>query len=339
MADEATWIADGTEEAEPVTTETPADEVAAEPVEATAETVEVDEATDTVDVEEVAAEVVQKFIDGKLGDETFQLPEGVLVPLKRGEDQTEYVPIEEVLANGMRGNDYRLKTTELAQLRRGLEREREDFTSTSARMEARAKYLDEREAEMKAALTDPESAAAYQEHLAQYESNPIYRKNVDEALLQQETAAERDALQQREDGRVVREASREVFGWLDNLKTEYPGVDSERVRAIYSRQLKSGEAALDPSALRSVFQTEQDYVDRTVSPLRNELAGIKAQLESLQASEAADQHNEKTQHAVNRARTTPVATGSGAPARAPLTPGKFKPSELAERNQEWVESV
>ena len=30
------------------------------------------------------------------------------------------------------------------------------------------------------------------------------------------------------------------------------------------------------------------------------------------------------------------ATGSGAPAKAPVTPGKFAPSELAEKNQEWA---
>ncbi len=343
MADQETWITDGTAEVEPVTTETPADEVSAEsdanealtttePV--SVEVVEVDEATGTVEVE-VEAEVVQKFIEGKLGEEAYQLPEGVLLPQTRG-GETEYVPIEDVLERGMKGNDYRLKTTELAQLRRTLDRERDDFKGTETRMDARTKYLDEREAEMKAALTDPKSAAAYQEHLAQYQSNPMYRKNVDSALLQQETEAERDALQEREDSRVVQEASREVFSWIDDLKTEYAGVDSERVRAIYSRQLSSGEATLDRSAVRNVFQAEQDYVDRTVSPLRDELAGIKAQLESLQASKAADQHNETTQHAVNRAKTTPVATGSGAPAKAPVKPGKFAPSELSERNQEWA---
>jgi hypothetical protein len=238
----------------------------------------------------------------------------------------------------MSGNDYRIKTTELAQGRRTLDRNTEDLTAREARMEVRAKYMDEREAEVKAALTDPESAAAYQEHLEQYKSNPIYRKNVDAALVQQETKAELDALKHREDDRVVQKASKEVFGWIDDLKAEYAGVDIERVRQTYGRQLSSGVAPLDRSAVEQVFKEEQEYVNKTVSPLRDELAGIKAQLESLQASKTADQQNQTTQHAVQRAKTVPVATGAGAPAKAYVPAERFSPNELAEKNSDWAKA-
>ncbi len=343
MPDQTTWIKDGTEDAEPETTETPAVETvdaAAEVVEGATATADEsaagDEGTGAAEAETVE-EVAQKFIEAKLGEEAFQLPEGVLVPQTRG-GKVEYVPIDEVLKRGMSGNDYRIKTTELAQGRRTLDRNTEDLTAREARMDARAKYMDERESEMKSALTDPKSAAAYQEHLAQYQTNPMYRKNVDAALLQQETEAERDALQQREDGRVVQEASREVFSWIDDLKVEYASVDPERVRQIYGRQLSSGAAPLDRSAVESVFKEEQEYVNKTVSPLRDELAGIKAQLESLQASKTADQQNKTTQHAVTRAKTVPVATGAGAPAKAYVPPEKFGPNELAERNSAWAKA-
>ncbi len=344
MPDESTWITDGTTEAEPVTTETPADEVSAEPIDeptvieapattepVSVETAEVVEATDEVPAEEI----VQKFIEGKLGDDVFQIPEGLMVPQTRG-GETEMVSFEDVLRDGMKGNDYRLKTTEVAQLRRGVDTDRDEITRREARMEARAKYLDERDAEMKAALTDPKSAEAYQEHLVQYANNAMYRKNVDAGLANEETKAELSALQEREDARVVNEASKTVFGWIDDLKAEYEGVDPERVRQEYSRLLKDGKTPLDISAVRSVYEAEKDYVNRTVSPLRDELAGIKAQLESLQASKVADQQNETTQHAVKRAKTVPVATGSGAPAKGHVPPSKFGPHELAERNQEWA---
>ncbi len=343
---ETDWIQDGTVEAEPETVETPAAEVSAEPTDtivteapetpepvSVAEVVEVDEVT-TEAVETVEVETVQKFIDAKLGDEIFQIPEGVLLPQKRG-DEIEYVPIGDVQSDGMKGNDYRVKTTELAQGRRALERGQEDVARLEARMDARSKYLDERDKEMKDALTNPESAAAYQEHLEQYRTNPMYRKNVDAGLSHREVEADRDELQAREDQRVVTEASNTVFGWIDDLAKEYEGVDAERVRTEYSRQLKDGTASLDIKAVRSIYEAEKDHVDKTVSPLRDELAGIKAQLESLQASKAADQHNETTAHAVTRAKTTPVATGSGAPAKGYVPPGKFSPNELSEQNDAW----
>ncbi len=347
MSDQQTWIADGTADVEPVTTETPADEVSAEPNDSivteapettepvSVETVDVDEATGTAEVP--VDEVVQAFIEGRVGEEAFQVPEGLMLPQTR-DGKTEYVPVLDVQKRGMMGDDYRIKTTELAQGRRTLERSTEDLTAREARMEARATYLDERDAEMKAALTDPKSAEAYQEHLHQYANNAMYRKNVDAGLAQQETQAELSALQEREDKRIVTEASDTVFGWIDDLKAEYAGVDPERVRQEYSRLLSSGKATLDVSAVRSVYEAESDYVNKTVSPLRDELAGIKAQLESLQAAKVADQHNETTQHAVKRAQTTPVATGSGAPAKGYVPPAKFGPNELAEQNSAWAKA-
>ncbi|KKM05862.1 hypothetical protein LCGC14_1749800, partial [marine sediment metagenome] len=45
-----------------------------------------------------------------------------------------------------------------------------------------------------------------------------------------------------------------------------------------------------------------------------------------------------TRHAVTRAKTVPVATGAGAPAHTPTTPGKFGPNELAEKNSAWAKA-
>jgi hypothetical protein len=353
--DESSWIADGTAEVEPVTTETPeaveavdieqagqprddhgrwvsasddATAGATEPVEAT-------EVAEAVGATETEAAALQAFIEAKLGDEPFKIPEGVLLPQKRG-DEVEYRSLDEIIKDGMRGKDYTLKTTELAQLRRDLDRRDQEFAKQEARIAAREKYIGEQEAEIKAALTDPKSAAAYQEHLVQYANNPIYRKNVDLALRTRETEAELSALRESADERLVSEASETALGWIEGLASEYPGVDPERVRGLYARALQSGGAQLSEGAVRQIYQSEADYVDRTVSPLRSELADLRATIESLQAAKAAETHNQTTQHAVQRAKAPKVNTGGGAPVRAPVAPTKFGPNELVERNQAWI---
>ncbi|KKL92724.1 hypothetical protein LCGC14_1881820, partial [marine sediment metagenome] len=186
MPDQQTWVKDGTEDAEPVTTETPAEEV----VETTAEVVEgaaVEEAAAAVETAgetETVTEAVQKFIEGKLGDEVFQLPEGVQVPLKRG-DTTEYVPIEEVLKRGMLEKDYTAKTTELSNKQRAFDASQATAATAQARLDAKEKYLTEQEAEIKAALSDPESAEQYQQHLQMLRDNPMYKKTWDDRWANQ----------------------------------------------------------------------------------------------------------------------------------------------------------
>lgn len=343
MADKQTtdsWIADGKADAEPVTTETPAVEVVEEVVETAVvetETVETTEEVTTETVAETVEEVVQKFIDAKHGDEAFQLPEGLLVPQTRA-GETKMVPIEDVLSQGMMGDDYRIKTTELAEGRRSLERSTEDMTAREARLETRVAQLDAQAQEMKAALTDPKSAAAYQEHLAQYASNPMYAKNVDAALRQQETEAELSVLQSREDARIVTEASQRAFGWIDSLKGEYETVDPERVRLQYARELSAGTLSLDINAVRSIFEAEKEHVNRTLSPLQDQLSEITAQLKALQDGAAATEHNETTAHAVTRAKTIPVATGAGAPTNVEVPKGKFTPRELQGRISDWTKA-
>ncbi len=332
MPDQATWVKDGTEEAEPVTTETPTAEV----VETATEVVEGAEAVETPGAAEaeVVEEVVQKFIDGKLGEEAFQLPEGVQIPLKRG-DTTEYVSLEEVMKRGMLEQDYRTKTTELGNERRAFEASQASATAAQSKLDAKAKYLAETEAEIKAALSDPASAANYQKHLQALQDNPMYRKTWESRWANQETEAERDALQANEDKRVVHEASTTALGWIETLGSEFDGVDPGRVASIYGQRLSAGQASLDISDVRSIYQTEADYLSGASKPLRDEIANLSAKFDALTVTKAAEEQNQTTQHAVGRAKTVPVATGAGAPAKVPVAAGKFGPNELAERNSAW----
>jgi hypothetical protein len=342
--EQSDWIADGTVEAEPVTVETPAE------IEAESQTVEdVEqprdehgkwiaagaEVAETIEEQTPEEQQIQAFIEGRLGDEPFQIPAGLALPQKRGDD-VEYLPIDEVLTRGMRGNDYRVKTTELATQRRQIEREREEFLKDRAKMEARAAYLTEQEKELKEAMTDPQKWAAYQEHLQQYQSNPYYRQNVDRALSAREIEAERDALRSTADDRIVQEASETALGWIESMAENYPSVAPERVAQLYGQALSSGQAQLDPNAVRSIYEAESQYVTRTLSPLQQELADLKATVASLQAQKATETHNETTQHAVNRAKAVPLTTGKGAPVTTPTKPTKFAPSELQDRHQAWI---
>lgn len=332
MPDQETWVKDGTEEAEPVTTETPA----VEAVEATAEVVEGATATADETVETGAVEeVVQSFIEGKLGDDVFQLPEGVQVPLKRG-DKTEYVPIVEVLKRGMLEQDYRAKTTALSDERRAFETSQAMAVTAQSKLAAKEKYLSEQEAEIKAALSDPESAEQYQQHLQMLSDNPTYQKTWEGRWANRETEAERDSLLATQDARMVHDASTTALGWIETLATDFDGVDAGRVASIYGQRLSAGQARLDISDVRSIYQAEADYLAGASKPLRDQLANLSAKIDTLTASHTAEEQNQTTQHAVARAKTVPVATGAGAPAKAYVPPGKFGPNELAERNSEWA---
>ena len=333
------WVADGEASVEPVTDSTPAAPTAESWVdEAPGEAVEVaevvEEALEAVEAEAVVEDVIQNFIDAKNGEETFQIPEGIMVPQKRN-GETEYVAIEDVLKRGMMGNDYNLKTTEHAQAVRDHQRAVERNEAMNARLEARAAHVKAEEERIKAALSDPASAAAYEEHLVQYARNPMYRKNVDAALAQEENQAELDVLRAREDQRVVNEAGEMAMGWINSLAAEFPNVDADRVRTEYGRSLSNGTATLNSSEVRRLFTVEAEHVQRTLSPLQSELAEMRATIDAMKASTAAETHNETTQHAVTRAKATKVNTGRGAPAKVASKHTKFGPNELQDRKDAW----
>jgi predicted transcriptional regulator len=327
--DESTWIADGTAEAEPVTTETPVE--VAEVIEAPAEVVE----PVAVEAPETPAEVAQAFIEARLGEDVFQIPEGVKLPLKRGKD-VDYRDLKEVLADGMRLNDYSRNMNELRDQRSAFERQQAEAERAVRKNAEKEKYLSERENEIKQALSDPESAQKYEQHLQQLRDNPMYRKVWEENWANRETKAELETLQEQRDQQIVQEASTRVRSWIEDLASDFPGVEPGRVAQIYGQRLSSGQASLDLSHVREIYRSEADYLSKATSPLQDQLAELAAKIDSLSETKAAERHNETTAHALNRAKTPRVATSSGAPATTPKPVTKFGPNELQERNSEWV---
>lgn len=330
------WVADGTTEAEPVTESTPAE---APPVEAAPEVVETAE-TAPVETAEAPETPVQAFIDARLNGEVYELPEGVELGLKRGEDRdgtakVEYVPILDVHKNGMMERDYRHKTTDHANTVREFDARRSEFTRAQAALETRTKFLDEQEQQIRGAITDPTKAQEFAEHLRQYESNPMYRANVDTAQSTREVVAERDALREDADQRVIADAVTLATGWIDGMAAEFPEVSPERVRTTYAQQLTGGAANLDPSAVRGVYQAEADYLKTSVSPLQRQIDELTAKFNAKEGVTAAETHNEDTQHKIDRAKAPKVNTGRGAPTTTPVEPTKFEPRELPDRISAW----
>ena len=158
-------------------------------------------------------------------------------------------------------------------------------------------------------------------------------------LRMRETEAVNEVYRQREDQALVSRAVETANGWIDQIGADprYQSVDPGRIRTLYGQQLSAGQASLDPSEIRALFDREADYLSRSVSPLQQQLDALTAKLASLTAANAAERHNETTAHAVQRNQTPRVATTTAAPApvQAPRTE-KFGLRDLPDKISAWA---
>ena len=330
------WIADGTPTAEPVTVETtPAPDPA--PAAPTDTPAPAPVAPEPVAVPPVGATPAQiaEFIAGRHGDTEFQVPKGLLLPLKRGSDAqgkpiVEFAPVEELMKGGMRERDYQLKRASEAAQRR-------DVEAQAARLQARETWLKEQEDQMVAAQKDPQAWEAYQQMQEMYRTNPTFRAKMDDALASRENAAEVQAYRARDEAQVRSDALGMAVSWIQDTAAEFPGVDPERIRTLYADALSTGRATLDPAQVRALYQQEASYIARAMTPLQQQFADLKGQLDALTARQAAETHNATTQHALARDKTPPVSRSGAAP--APVPPGpvpRFGPSQLVDVNRSWA---
>ena len=318
------WIKDGDEGAEPVTVETPA-------------AVEAPRVAPVV-AEEVVAEVapeINYYAGAQWGDEEYQVPADVRLPIKRGDD-IEYKTIEELAKEGMLYKDYQFKTGEVSRLRKAAEDERRQIVAEQARIAEREKYILEREEEIKQAFTDPEKSIEFEEHLRMMESNPTYRRNFESGLRQRETEAENTVYRERDRADAVQDGVQMVTGWIEEVSAQYPNVDVETVVKAYGRDLEMGTAVVDRQEVVARFQREAEQYQKVASPLLQEIADLKAKTANAAVAEA---HNAKTDHALNRARSPNVTPTGGRPS-APVPESqkfeKFPSSELQRVNSEWA---
>lgn len=341
------WIADGTPTAAPVTTETPVIEtpveatpvVAAEPAApATAESVATDAtaaatAAGATPAEAAAAgaQAAQDFIEGRLGDQPFQIPKGLQIPWKRG-NETGFESIEEVQRRGMFERDYRIKTSELAAQRRQMEI---DSRVQAARNEALRKAYEEQQERVKAAYASPEEQARHEAFLNQYRDDPHFRKIVDDAQKGRVLEAERAALTEYENEQATVDMAQQVSHAIDQIGQNYPDVDPSFVRQRYAEALQNDTMPLSAAAIESLFKQEAARVAAYRGPLQRELEALRADLASLRTGQAAEAHNTTTRTAMARA-ASPVAAPIGGTPPAPVAPAaNLQGRTLHDRSREW----
>jgi hypothetical protein len=354
------WIKDGTATSAPETVSTPAPETvvedrprdehgrfvstaSAEPVDAStaASATPAAEATPVVEVVTPAVEAaaanagqtVEEFLEGRLGDQPFQIPKGLLLPWKRGKENG-FAPITEVLASDMMERDYRHKTQAAAEQRRQLE-------AAQARLAAREAAVKAEAEQLRAAMLDPEKLNAYNEHYEQMAKNPIYRKQVEDAQRGREDSAELAIVREQEQLAVQQEAATNLGNYIIDTAAQYPGVDPDRVRAIYSRGLISGDIQeITEASIHQVYKQEADYVTKTVSPLQAELTALKAQVAALSGAKAAEAHNANIDKKLVQAKAAPVvaAKGNGTAVGTSNPPTQLKPftsDKMPDAIREW----
>jgi hypothetical protein len=287
---------------------------------------------------------VEDFIEALIreaaGDqpaEILKIPVTAKLPLKvQGEMQ--YQPLQEVLGGGMRLEDYKAKTREVAEARRELEQHAAQLIADRARMEAREQWVKDERARLREAQTNPEKWEAYQNHLRLLAEDPTYAKTHEEALAGRERAAEDAAEDAARHQQRVQQGVAQAAQWILEVGAEpaFANVDLDRVRTIYAEQLERGQAGLDPAAVRAIFTGEAHYLSTSLGPVQQEVAALRAQVAQLQGATSAAAHNRATQHAIDRAKAPPVTTGQPA---APSAPDRkvrpFTPREWVDINREW----
>lgn len=355
------WIKDGTPDNAPETVSTPAVETAvvdpatpardpstgqfvstasAEVAQPTAqgENPPAAEATPVVEAAAAAAgQTVEEFLEARRGDAPYQFPKDVLLPWKRG-TESGYAPVTEVLKSFMLEKDYRHKTQSLAEERRAAAIDRARIVAEKAAVEA------EREA-LRGAMLDPEKLEQYQAHYEQMRTNPVYRKNVEDALRMSVVEAELNVRLEGERDQVNREAAENLYNAIVDTAKQYPGVDPDRVRSIYSKALISGDITeITEESIHQVYKQEADYVKQTVSPLQATVDALTAQVAALTGAKAAEAHNANTDRKLAQAKATPVvaATGNGTAVGTSNPPTQLKPftsERLPDAIREWSRRI
>jgi hypothetical protein len=363
------WIKDGTKDKTPVTSSTPAVETAA-PAEtteassspardpetgkfvaatasaegvtatpaATAEATASAEATPVVEAAAAAAgQSVEEFLEARRGDQPYKFPKDVELPWKRG-NESGFIPITEVLKSPMFEKDYRHKTQQVAE-------ERRQVSIEKARIAAEKTAIDAERQQLREAMIDPEKLEQYQQHYEQMRTNPVYKKMVEDALDARVTRAELDVRLAEESEQVNREAAENLYNTIVETAKQYPGVDPERVRQVYAKGLVSGDIQeITEESIHQVYKQEAGYTAQILSPLQAELTELRAQIDTLKGTKAAEAHNANTDKKLAQAKATPVvaAVGNATPVGTSTPPTQFKPFTLHDYPQkisEWSKRV
>ena len=337
------WLKDGSAATVPVTTATPVIDTPAvvvdTPVVAAAAEVVATPTTDTVAAAAAAAgstpaevaQAVQEFIEGKLGDQPFQIPKGLQIPWKRGAEQG-FVSIEEAQKGMMMEKDYRIKTTQLAEQRRAFEIDKRVSDARSAASEAWNQNERNRVAK---AYESPEEQGRHEAFLAQYRSDPHFKAMVDKAHTADIMTAERGAVQEYEQHEALQYEANAVADAIVSIGKNYPNVDADQIRQQYAMALQADQLPLSAAAIEHLYKQETEKANRYAAPLRSELDALRAEMAKVRDAQAAGAHNATTRTSINRA-TNPVAAPAGGSPPAPIAQARtLSGATQADRAREW----
>lgn len=298
------------------------------------------------------------FIGAKRGEAEFQIPNDVLIPLKR-HDKVEWVSAEQAWREAMQVNDVKLSKQELAAQRQAFQREQEALQVDRARAAEEARWIAEESQRLQGVMQDPAQMEAHQAHLHAMATNPVYRQQVEQAQRSRLVEAENGVYRAQAEQAEIQRGIDTTLGVMEAVKEKYPGVSIEAVRkqfgaevTLYEQRVAQqaanagrpvpmvrwGEGPLTAQSIERVFQEQAAVLQGAVAPVNGRVTALEAELAALKAQQAAANGNAQTMHAAARSAAPNVK-----PTGTPAAPGAKPPERIAKRDmpdriREWIES-
>jgi hypothetical protein len=271
-------------------------------------------------------DALEAFLDGK----PYPVPKSLTFKLKSGTAVRE-ATLEQLQREGMLATDYQRKTQELAQQRREHAQQVAQWTARDAALKEREKWFTEQRDEMLAAQKDPAKWEQFQEMLRLRQSNPAFDKLYQDAMAQREGNAQKEVLERATQQALVDESVETAYTWIQQLASEFPGVDPKRVQFLLSYAWANEQLPYGIEAVRQVYAGEQEYLKG--GPGAQQLAAIQAELDALKAAKDVEEHNAHTSRVLTRGKAPDLSPKGGGPA-APVKVVERKPIPPDRRLQE-----
>lgn len=279
---------------------------------------------------EIAA-VIRAQINGK----DIEVPEHLMIPLKRN-GVTTYVPLKDVMASGMMEQDYRIKTGEVARQRQEIQQLQYQAQAEAARMQERAKMMQEEHEKWNQAKRTPEGLQQWQQHYDAMKNNPMYREAFENSQKVRESEAENAVLRQQSEDRIAQETTSQLAGQITAMGTQYPGVNPQEIMRQYGLILKAGEVdRISMDHVAHLYRQEADKVSTYTLPFQTEMETVRKELEGLRKQQAAITANAATDKAISRAKA-PNTTPQGVPqSHTPPRQKPYTPDQAEEVRRNW----
>lgn len=271
-----------------------------------------------------AIEEIEALIGDGDAAERVKLRLDARIPV--GKDQ--YLTLDELRRSPLLERDYTKKTQRLAEERRQAERVR---VESEARL---AEFKASRERLMQAYAQGGEALEKELRHQALMETDPDYRRRVEESeeyRIGQALTSHEQTIATQERAVVAAEDAR---AYIRQQCQQHPELDPAEIEQLYIAALTSGQADLRPSSVDRLIQREVQRAQRVTHPLAQQLEALKAELATLKAHRDVQTGNQQV--AEQMARAQAPAIGKPAAGGVPVTPAqpKFRPG--VDDPAEWM---